>query len=224
MSLTIKNKEVTFYGTDASTLVLLIEDHGEGAEVYEECSKSGGNAFTLAAIRGVDWNRDLSPWEAEPIFKKGEAFGGGAEAFLKEIEEELLPEILKVISGKPENIILSGYSLAGLFALYAGYISENFHSLVSASGSLWFPGLSDYVKSHTLKDSVKAVYISLGDKEAKSKNPLMQKVEENSREIADYLSKQGLKTEFTLNPGNHFVDDSLRLAKGIVWAMEAIKK
>ena len=50
------------------------------------------SGFTLAAFRVNDWNTDLSPWEAAPVF--GDAgFGSGAEDTLKYILESLIPEL-----------------------------------------------------------------------------------------------------------------------------------
>ena len=39
----------------------------------------------------VDWNDDLTPWPAEPIFKKGKPFGGKAPACLGKLEKEIIP-------------------------------------------------------------------------------------------------------------------------------------
>ena len=36
---------------------------------------------TLVCIEGVDWDRDLSPWAAKKVFRGGEDFSGGADAF-----------------------------------------------------------------------------------------------------------------------------------------------
>ena len=38
---------------------------------------AGSRGFVLAAFKVNDWNADLSPWEAPPVFGD-EAFGSGA--------------------------------------------------------------------------------------------------------------------------------------------------
>ena len=48
-----------------------------------------GRDFHLTAVRVRDWNRDLTPWEAPPVFGK-QAFGGGGEETLGFLQEELL--------------------------------------------------------------------------------------------------------------------------------------
>ena len=62
-----------------------------------------------------DWNDHLSPWPAEKVFRKGTDFSGHADSFLKDQVEPVLLEAQKDYS----QIFLCGYSLAGLFALYA---------------------------------------------------------------------------------------------------------
>ena len=84
------------------------------------------------------------------------------------------------------------------------------------SGSLWFPGFIDFAKEHDMKKVPDKIYLSLGDKEAKTRNPLMQKVQENTEALAEYYSRMGIDVDFEMNPGNHFRDVALRCAKGIV--------
>ncbi|MBP8715296.1 MAG: hypothetical protein KBH85_07890 [Lachnospiraceae bacterium] len=42
-------------------------------------------------------------------------------------------------------------------------------------------------------------------------------VEDNTIEIEKYLSSQGINTIYERNPGNHYRDAELRVAKGISW-------
>ena len=50
---------------------------------------SGRDDFRLIACQMEDWNRDLSPWEAPPVFGK-EGFGGREEENLKELQNVFL--------------------------------------------------------------------------------------------------------------------------------------
>ena len=47
----------------------------------------------------------------------------------------------------------------------------------------------------------------------------MKPVEENTRLLCNSYSEHGIQTTFELNPGNHFQDAELRLAKGIAWML-----
>lgn len=164
--------------------------------------------FRLVTVKVDDWNRDLSPWEAPPVFGK-EAFGGGAE--------RTLAEAIKLTEDRSKTYILGGYSLAGLFALWSAYQTDAFAGVAAASPSVWFPGFVDYMKEHQLRSSI--LYLSLGDKEEKTRNPTMATVGERIREAERWLRMQGADCTLEWNPGNHFRDADLRTARALSWVM-----
>ena len=104
--------------------------------------------------------------------------------------------------------------------MYALYRTDAFSKAVSASGSLWYPGFTDFVKTHSISDAVKAVYLSVGDRECRTKNEVLSKVEDATAETEAVIRSEGVETLFELNPGNHFKDAALRTAKGIKWVLE----
>ena len=168
--------------------------------------------FSLVAFMIKDWNQELTPWGAPPVFGKT-PFGDGAEKTLEFITSQLLPEV-------PENIphlILGGYSLAGLFALWAGYQTDRFEGIAAASPSVWYPQWIDFASEN--KPLAKSVYLSLGDKEEKAKNPVMAQVGNAIRKQHELLTEQEINTLLEWNAGNHFVDSDKRMAKGFAWAI-----
>ena len=92
--------------------------------------------------------------------------------------------------------------------------------MASASPSVWFPGFVDYMEDHTVHP--RAVYLSLGDKEEKTRNPVMSKVGECIREGYTCLQRKGLDCILEWNSGNHFKEPDLRTAKAFAWVMERI--
>ncbi len=44
-------------------------------------------------------------------------------------------------------------------------------------------------------------------------------VEDKTRKIYEHYKDSGINTTFEMNPGNHFKDVDLRLAKGIAWIL-----
>ena len=171
--------------------------------------------FSLVAFKVNAWNKELAPWVAPPVFDK-EPFGNGAVETLGYITEELLP-YLRVHGMDAKHVLLGGYSLAGLFALWSGYQTDVFESIAAASPSVWYPGwiemAADYIPM------AKSVYLSLGDKEEKTKNPMMAQVGNAIRKMHELLLSQGIDTVLEWNPGNHFVDYEKRMVKGFVWLM-----
>ncbi len=175
----------------------------------------------IVTVPVSDWNKDLSPWKADPVFGN-EAFGDGAKETLDTILLNVIPKLEEKRSLPFKNVYLCGYSLAGLFALWASFSSDVFTGIVAASPSVWFKNWIEYAKAH--EPLVKRIYLSLGDKEAKTRNQLMSKVEECINEQYELLKSKGIDTVLVFNPGNHFKDASLRVAKGMAWMLEDQKE
>jgi xylulokinase len=148
-------------------------------------------------------------------------FGNGAEKTLAFVTNQLLPKLLER-GIDTEHCLLGGYSLAGLFALWASYQSDRFEGIAAASPSVWFPGWIAYATEY--KPQADFVYLSLGDKEEKARNPLMAQVGNAIRKQKEILKEQGMNTILEWNAGNHFVDSEKRMAKGFAWLMNNMMK
>ena len=118
-------------------------------------------AFELVAVKVNDWQTELTPWPAPAVFGRT-SFGDGAQATLDFITGRLLPHYPTC------SVLLGGYSLAGLFALWAGYQCSSFKGIAAVSPSVWYPGWIDFAQS--LSPQTDAVYFSLGDKEERTVN------------------------------------------------------
>ena len=130
------------FGNEQSNLILIqmVDSHSikmMDSEVELIRNLSGRDDFRLVACQVDDWNRDLSPWEAPPVFGK-EGFGGKAEKTLQDLKESVLSRC-----GQADRKYIGGYSLAGLFALWAAYREDSFEGVAAASPSVWFPGFVD---------------------------------------------------------------------------------
>ena len=187
-----------------------VDDHdlqGLDEEVFWLNNHSSAT-FTLIAFRISDWNVELSPWKAPAVFGR-EDFGEGAAKTLCYVLDELVSRF------KGNRYCLGGYSLAGLFALWSGYQTDVFSSIVGASPSVWFPQWIEFVESHQMKAN--RVYLSLGDKESKTKSPVMARVDECIERMHGLLNCEKV---LEWNEGNHFKDNALRTAKGLAWAIK----
>ena len=140
ITLGIEGKTVSIFGTEntGSPLVILNTYGNEGNTVWKECQKLNCPPFSLIAVSNLNWNSDMSPWKNPPIYKNDDAFEGQADEYLSLLTEKIIPAVINSISGtKPAYIALTGYSLAGLFALYAAHKTDIFSRIASASGSLF---------------------------------------------------------------------------------------
>ena len=162
-----------------------------------------------------DWNSELTPWPSPPVFGK-QPFGDQAKDTLDYILHELLPA-LPPLMGPATHCLLGGYSLAGLFALWAAYQTSHFEGIAAASPSVWYPGWTQYAADHT--PHAPSIYLSLGDKEEKTRNPIMAQVGNAIRQQHTLLTRQGITTHLEWNPGNHFIDSERRMAKAFAWLL-----
>ena len=193
-------------------IVYLLTDDEDAAHVFARLREPKP---ILAAVGGFDWNADLTPWPAPALTKKAPPFGGNAQAFLETLTQKIVPQTEQSLGLSGVNRALAGYSLAGLFTLWALYQTDRFPSAVSASGSLWYDDFVSYANAHPLCAAVKRVDLSLGDREKLTKNARMAAVENATLTVKQLLEHAGVPVAFTRNPGGHFQNPEQRLADAI---------
>lgn len=200
------------YGNPNSDIILIqpVDDHSIGliGNEIDLIHKYTNKEFKLVAVKVSDWNKELSPWTAPAVFGR-EEFGNAAS--------DTLNKILPICGDKTKRYYVGGYSLAGLFALWASCQTDTFEGVAAASPSMWFPGFTDYLKDNKPKCS--RIYLSLGDREEKTRNPVMATVGEKMREAYELLQSQGVDSVLEWNEGNHFKDADVRTAKAFAWVM-----
>ena len=193
-----------------NVLIQLTGDHelsGLENEV-EEIRKRTSIDFRFIAAKVDDWNYELSPWKAPAVFGN-EDFGDGAARTLE--------QILTLCTDKSKAYYIGGYSLAGLFSLWAAYQTDIFSGVAAASPSVWFPGFIAYMKEHEINSET--VYLSLGDREEKTRNPVMSQVGNCIQKGYDWLTKCGINCSLEWNQGNHFREPDIRTAKAFAWVL-----
>lgn len=203
----------------ASPVIYLNTFPGDGEHVFRTAHDAGCPDFSLAAICGLDWNCDMAPWDAAPAFPRTSPFTGGTQEYLRLLTQKIIPLAEGRLANAPPWRGIVGYSMAGLFAIYALCRTDAFSRAASISGSLWFPGMREYVLSHGPCRLPQRVYFSLGSKESKTRNPMLQSVSQDTQEIAAFYRGRGVDTLFELNPGNHFDHPEQRTARGIAWLL-----
>ena len=193
-------EKFTYGRPDSSNvLIQIVDDHDLQvieSQVRHIC-RLFGKDFLLTALKAQDWMKDLAP-------------GEGSERTLKEVLE-----VCEEYKGK--NLIIGGYSLAGLFALWAAYNTDVFKAVAAASPSVWFPGFDEYAHNNKLKTEI--VYLSLGDKEEKTRNQQMATVGTKIRTLYETYRADNINCVLEWNNGGHFSEPDLRTAKAFAWAL-----
>ena len=177
-------------------------------------------SFPLLCINNLNWQKDMCPWDSPALIKNEKDFIGGADEYLFLLEKEIIPRAVEILGEEPAYYALAGYSLAGLFALYAGYRSSLLSRIASVCGSLWYPDFVSFAKEEEMLSKVERLYLSLGTEEAKTKHAVLSTIESKTRELVEHYQSSGYCVNFELNPGNHFCEVEQRIEKGIRWIME----
>ena len=167
---------------------------------------------------GVDlWEENFSPWCAPRVFAKGPNFGDGAQKTLDTLINQVIPWAESELTESPAYRVLVGYSLAGLFSLWAGVSQPatpqqvargyqpddapsqpgaphvdapvaTFQRIGAVSGSFWFPGLLDYVDQRLRGGAVGLTHAYLSLGDREARTPNPQIM--HVRENAELLASR----------------------------------
>jgi len=220
---TIDGRECFISGSAQPQYILIqtLGNHERGIfdRTVELIADSCDVPFVLAAFQVFDWNLDLTPWHDDAINRKPEV-GTKTGETLRYVTESLLPALETEYGKLP--VILGGYSLGGLFALWASTQTERFSAIAAASPSLWIKDWPDFAQAHPVKAD--KVYLSLGDQEEHVKNRSIARVGDRVRGEYELLRTQLGADNCTLawNPGGHFQDGDKRLASAFSWCLQAL--
>ncbi len=217
--LSISSRKVMIYSQTGAADCPVIYIHAAAEAMPEVLSLLGERKVILAAVEEVDWEADLSPWPAPKAFRGGVDFMGGGDAYLSEFTGKIVPAVEETLGFSSPHRIIAGYSMAGLFAIYALYRTGIFNRAVSVSGSLWYDGFMDFIKDNHPLSLPDRVYFSLGDYEAVTRNQRLAAVQDCTAQAEKQLRDLGVTTVFELNEGNHFADVGQRIAKGLDWIL-----
>lgn len=216
----IDGKACRFFGSDnPGCLLIQLAERNELAHLEAEAGQIASLTelpFVLVAIEVENWLVDLMPWPDGNVSRDPEAGKHGQE-MLDYILLTLVPELEKRYGTLP--VILGGYSLGGLFALWASSQSDRFNAIAAASPSVWIKDWIPYAQKHIpLADSV---YLSLGDREEFVKNQAIARVGDNLRMQYTQLQEQLGAQHCILvwEQGNHFSDSDGRLARAFAWCL-----
>ena len=86
---------------------------------------------------------------------------------------------------------------------------------------MWFIKWDEYIKDREANEE-SLIYLSLGDKEGKTKNEVFKKMKTGMDKMIEKVrnDKNVKKYIFEENKGGHYSDVELRMAKGFKWIIE----
>ena len=177
--------------------------------LMDECQLITGltaETFTMIAFEVTE--KDLRPEGAEDTFLY--------------LRDEILPYVKQHFPDT--NIIIGGYSLGGLFALWSATRLDCIDAVFAGSPSLWMDGWDKYAEANPVK--ARFVYMSLGDKEEATRKMPYHIIGDRVRQQHQLHLRQLGESNCTLewNSGGHFADIEQRKARGFAWCLNKLRK
>lgn len=179
---------------------------------------------TLISVPVAEWNDSLTPWPAAGVYRGEPDFGGQAPQTLAELTGKVIPSIEQQSGLTPSARAICGYSLGGLFALYALTHCDSFVACACLSGSVWYEGWVDHLRNLQPQLTGSFAYLSLGTKERKAARPILKTVQDRMEECATILQDAGCQVDYRTGPGNHFQNIPERYKAGLESLDEFLRK
>ena len=206
MIIEIGGRNCHIIGEKQSEVTVIVKPLGEFERllIEDECrliSEMSSVPFCMVAFEVTE--ADLRPTGAEDTYQY--------------LEKKLLLYIKDNMH--PLRLILGGYSLGGLFALWSVTRTDAFDAVFAGSPSLWMEGWNEYADAHPLK--VKYAYMSLGDKEECTRKQPFCIIGDRVR-LQHKRHEAQLGTDHCIlewNEGGHFNEIEMRKAKGAAWCL-----
>ena len=207
---------------DATTIYFL--DGEQFEEPFNQWITEHRPALNFVLIASNNRTDDYTPWPLLASETLLMDFGGKAEEHLSFIKTCVVPfcESEYRFASSAEKRVIGGYSLGGLFSLYAAVNTNLFGTALSCSSSLWFPDFLDYLKEHPFKAAHPKLYMSVGDQEGTTATNLTADQTLNTIALKDFYEPkfQPGDFKFTLEVGNHGNNISGRAWRAIEWVEE----
>ena len=183
---------------------------------FDVATAATGLNATVVRVPVHNWNDSLTPWPAAGLRPDAPAFGGHADETLAELTGVVIPEVEAAHGLAPVRRAICGYSIGGLFSLYA-FAREGspFAACACLSGSVWYEGWVDYLRRTCPDSAGRYVYFSIGKKERRAGAPIMRTVQEDLEACAAVLRERGCAVDLVVGPGNHMQHHTERLTAGL---------
>ena len=199
---------------------LLFEILTQLAGTLENRMAEENRGLILVGLTSQNRDADYTPWPAPGFDEEYPDFPGKAGEYLQWIDRELLPALRErwPISDQPEDVGILGFSLGGLLASYAPFVSPSFGYAMSLSGSNWYEGLIPFFAAHDPLTPCR-FFLSYGRAEGAGKFSMQKDAAECAEAAAAALRSRLGETAVTVTSdnGRHTTKRVSRYATALAW-------
>lgn len=180
-----------------------------------------GREHIIVGVTPRNRLNDYTPWPAPALADGKPAFGGLGEQYLDFLAHDLKPYIDDAYRTLPDpiNTCILGVSLGGLISLYAIYKQVCFGCAVSISGSVWYPGLIDFMQNHAPCSTASRLLLLSGRIEGAGEPPPLCHTVPCVQRVQLILKQQLFDHDIPLiwDNGDHMDNLHLRFKKALQW-------
>jgi len=174
-----------------------------------------GVCSNVVSVPVSDWDDALTPWVAPGLYEGDADFGACADETLAQLVDEVIPTFEQAHGLRPSQRAVCGYSLGGLFSLYAFTHADAFASCAALSPSVWYEGWIDALSQIAGDFSERFAFLSIGKKEKRAMPAILHCVEDNVVRTSALLADLGCQTQVEIGPGNHMQHIPERMSAGL---------
>lgn len=212
MTVTIDNLQCSYAKSPGGRILYMLYPFPLSEKAMDNIASTYG--ISVVVITGMDWDNDMTPWEAPGVPAGCADFKGNALAFLTTLQNSVIPAVEKDMAIDITERNLIGVSLSGLFTLWQWMICDTFRNIASLSGSFWYKDFVDWLKKNCVQKTGRA-YFLLGNLESRTSVPEFKSVDTDTREVMDILHSHLIDATFESVPGNHYQYAAERLRKAL---------
>lgn len=199
-------------GNDPDAPVVYLID--EADRPTDPAQAGVGCGCTVISLPVADWAENLTPWPAKSPWRGGPDFGGRADETLREVLRAI-PRLEADRGLHPARRAICGYSLGGLFSLFAFVRTDLFAACGGLSASVWYEGWVEWLGNLGFDAYGRYAYISVGSREKNARQLILRTVEDRMAACADILRAHGCEVDYVVGPGTHFQHVDERIAASI---------
>ena len=203
--------------TGAVTRVMLVMDEEILMPLFldGQITSALPEGTALVPLSGKKRLDSYTPWPSESLNERFPPFGGKADEAIRQLQTRLLPEIQAAFPGQVLSFSLLGYSLGGLFAVYASFQTDAFREILSLSGSFWYPGWDEFIRTHAPANRDIRYVLLCGEKEGRGKRNAQGQAVDRTKLTHERLCALNGSCPLILDPGGHHDRLPERLEKAL---------